>query len=190
MQLFITAGQWCRGRMTALDLICLFEAVSNVHGGSINSCCMQLFATSVQRSWGVGWSVEFFLIGQNRSTNQRSGMNSKISPANACQSFTFSQNSRGPKYYIFCENWHAASFYIKEQTHKCKFEIWLLKSTSTILDPRKSRFLVFVETPPPQKKKKIHFFVFWPWFSFLNNRHTNVLMFSNFENAQKKLMQF
>ena len=47
---------------------------------------------------------------------------------------------------FFAENWHEASFYIKEQTQKYKFEIWLFKST--ILDPRKSAFLVFVENPP------------------------------------------
>ena len=46
---------------------------------------------------------------------------------------------------LFCENWHGASFYIKEQTQKYKFEIWLLKST--ILDPQKSAFLVFEEKP-------------------------------------------
>ena len=49
---------------------------------------------------------------------------------------------------FFDENWHEASFYIKEQTQKYKFEIWLLKST--ILDPQKSAFLVFEENP--QKK--------------------------------------
>ena len=41
---------------------------------------------------------------------------------------------------FFDENWHAASFYIKEQTQKYKFENWLFKST--ILDPQKSAFLV------------------------------------------------
>ena len=34
---------------------------------------------------------------------------------------------------IFCENWQEASFYIKEQTQKNKFDIWVLKAT--ILDP-------------------------------------------------------
>ena len=41
-----------------------------------------------------------------------------------------------------------ASFYIKEQIQKYKFEIWLLKSTyNTILDPTKTVFLVFEENP-------------------------------------------
>ena len=31
------------------------------------------------------------------------------------------------------------------------------------------------------------FFVFWPWFSFKNNGHTNVLQVGIFENALKKL---
>ena len=47
---------------------------------------------------------------------------------------------------FFDENWHAASFYIKEQTQKYKFEIWLKKITN--LDPRKSALLVFKENPP------------------------------------------
>ena len=28
-----------------------------------------------------------------------------------------------PQYNIFCENWHEASFYIKEQKQKNKFKI-------------------------------------------------------------------
>ena len=48
---------------------------------------------------------------------------------------------------IFCENpdRHDASFYIKEQTQKNKFEIRVLKTT--ILAPQKSVFLVFEEKP-------------------------------------------
>ena len=82
---------------------------------------------------------------------------------------------------FFDENWHWASFYIKEQTQKYKFEIWLLKST--ILDPRKSAFLVFEENPP-----KNVFFMFWLWFRFKNNKSTIVLLVSIFENAKKKLL--
>ena len=68
-----------------------------------------------------------------------------------------SKKFQGAQILIFYdENWYAASFYIKEQTQKCKFEIWLLKST--ILDLPKSAFLVFEENPPPPKKKC--FFVF------------------------------
>ena len=56
---------------------------------------------------------------------------------------------QGAQILIFVgENWHEASFYIKKQTQKYKFEIWLLKTT--ILDPQKSAFLVFEEKPPIQ----------------------------------------
>ena len=44
---------------------------------------------------------------------------------------------------FFDENWHEASFYIKKQTQKYKFEIRLLKSTV----PPKSVFLFFEENP-------------------------------------------
>ena len=47
---------------------------------------------------------------------------------------------------FFCENRHYASFYIKEQSQKNKFKIWVLKTT--ILDPRKSAFWVFKEKNP------------------------------------------
>ena len=60
--------------------------------------------------------------------------------------FSYSKNSREPNINIFCENWCKAFFYIKEQTQKYNFEIWLFKST--ILDPWKSEFLVFEENPP------------------------------------------
>ena len=66
--------------------------------------------------------------------------------AHAHQSYYFQKIPGGPNINIFCENWHGASFYIKEHMQKYKFEIWLLKST--ILDPRKSEFLVFEENPP------------------------------------------
>ena len=56
---------------------------------------------------------------------------------------------QGAQILIFVvENWHEASFYIKKQTQKYKFEIWLLKST--ILDQRKSAFLVYEEKKPKQ----------------------------------------
>ena len=52
---------------------------------------------------------------------------------------------------------------------------------TTILDPRKSVFLVFEEKP------QIFFFqVFWLLFSFKNNRHTNVLLVGILENTLKK----
>ena len=49
---------------------------------------------------------------------------------------------------FFCENWHEASFHIKEQKQKYKFKIWVLKTT--ILDPQKGVFLVFKEKPLKQ----------------------------------------
>ena len=68
-------------------------------------------------------------------------------PAHVCPSFHFKKIPGGPNINIFfCENWQGASFYIKEQTQKNKFEIFLLKST--ILNPQKSAFLVFEENPP------------------------------------------
>ena len=35
-------------------------------------------------------------------------------------------------------------------------------------------------------QKKQIFFVFWLWFSFKNNKHTNVILFGIFENAPTK----
>ena len=72
-----------------------------------------------------------FLIGQNRSTNQRSGMTLEVQiqifSVRACQSFHL-QKFQGAQILIFVDqHWHIASFYIKEQTQKYKFEIWLLK---------------------------------------------------------------
>ena len=46
---------------------------------------------------------------------------------------------------FFCENRLEAFFYIKEQSQKNKFKIWVLKTT--ILYPWKSAFLVFEEKP-------------------------------------------
>ena len=78
----------------------------------------------------IGWSVEFCLIGQNRSTNQSSGMILEVQIQNfsalalgAHQSFSFQKIPGGPNINIFCENWYEASFYNKEQMQKYKFEI-------------------------------------------------------------------
>ena len=65
--------------------------------------------------------------------------------AHAHQSFLFQKIPGDPNINIFCENWHEAFFYIKEQTQKNKFKIWALETT--ILDPRKSTFLVLKKTP-------------------------------------------
>ena len=97
----------------------------------------------------------FFFIWQNRSSNQRSCMILEVQFQNfdaraECTSphtskFSFSKNSREPNINIFCENWCKAFFYIKEQTQKYNFEIWLFKST--ILDPQKVRFWFLKKTP-------------------------------------------
>ena len=83
--------------------------------------------------------------------------------------FSFSKN--------FDANLHEASFYIKEQTHKYKFEIWLFKSA--ILDPQKSALLIFEENPP----KNIFL-----GFSFKNNRHTNVFWLVFLKMHRKKVI--
>ena len=51
--------------------------------------------------------------------------------------FSFSKIPGGPNINNFCETWHEASFYIKEQMQKNKFEILVLKTT--ILDPQKTK---------------------------------------------------
>ena len=51
--------------------------------------------------------------------------------------FSFSKIPGGPNINNFCETWHEASFYIKEQMQKNKFEILVLKTT--ILDPKKQK---------------------------------------------------
>ena len=56
----------------------------------------------------------------------------QIFGAPARQSFYFQKIPGGLNINIFCENRHEASIYIKEQTQKNKFEIWVLKTT--ILD--------------------------------------------------------
>ena len=90
----------------------------------------------------------FFLIGQNRLTNQRSGMilEVQIRSFGARQSFHFQKIPGGLNINIFFENWYKASFYNKVQKQKYKFEIRLLKST--ILDPQKVRFWVLKKTSP------------------------------------------
>ena len=60
----------------------------------------------------IGWSVEFFLIGKNRASNQRSGMILEVQIRNfgaraiasagaRLSKFSFSKNSRGLKYEYF-----------------------------------------------------------------------------------------
>ena len=51
------------------------------------------------------------------------GTRAPRAPAQACQSLHFQKITGGPNIIIFCENWHEASFYIKEQLQKYKFEI-------------------------------------------------------------------
>ena len=67
---------------------------------------------------------------------------------------------------------------IKEQTQIKKFEIWFLETN--ILDPRKSAFL-FLKKNHTQNCSLL-------WFSFLNNKPTNVLLVGIFLNTLKKLL--
>ena len=62
------------------------------------------------------------------------------------QGFHFQKIPGGLNIITYCENQHVASFYIKKQIQKNKFEIRFLKTS--ILDPQKSTFLVFEEKPP------------------------------------------
>ena len=94
---------------------------------------------------------KFFLIRQNRSSNQRSSIILEVQLQNSAQgrqSYHFQKIPRGPNINLFFENWHEAFFYIKEQKQKYKFKIGLLKSTGTILDTPKRAILVFEENPP------------------------------------------
>ena len=72
----------------------------------------------------TGGVWNFCLIGQNRSTNQRSGMilevQIQIFGAHV-KVFIFKKFQGAQILIFFCENWHEASFYNKEQTQKYKF---------------------------------------------------------------------
>ena len=85
----------------------------------------------------IGWSVEIFLIGQNRSTNQRSGMilevQIQIFGAHV-KVFIFKKFQGAQILIFFCENWHEASFYIKEQ----KACVWFFEK-----NPPKNVFFMF-----------------------------------------------
>ena len=85
--------------------------------------------------------IFLLLIWPKTALNQRSGMILEVQ----IQSFHFPKIPGGLNIKFFCENRHEASFYIKEQMQENKFEISVLKTT--ILDPRKSAFLVFDEKP-------------------------------------------
>ena len=104
------------------------------------------------------WAWKFFLIRQNRSTNQRSvmilevqiqifGEHAPCAPAHARQSFHFQKIPEGPNINHFLWKLAWSFFYFKEQMKKYKFEILLLKST--ILDPQKEHF--WLEENPPKK---------------------------------------
>ena len=121
-------------------------------------------------------SVEFFLIGPNRSSNQWSGMILEVHFQNfgtrshmlhRCtyvKVFIFKKFQGAQILIFFCENWQGASFYIKEQSQKYKFEIW-------ILNPRKVHFWFMKKTPP-----KYVFLLFRLWFSFKNNWSTKGIL--------------
>ena len=68
------------------------------------------------------WSVEIFLIGQNRSSKILEVQFQNLG-ARSRQSFHFQKIPGHPNINIFFENWQEASFYIKEQTQKYNFEI-------------------------------------------------------------------
>ena len=94
-----------------------------------------------------------FLIGQNRSTNQRSGMifksKSKFSLcalAVRIKVFIFKKFQGAQLLKFIGENWHAASLYNKEQTQKYKFEIWLLKKYHFGPPPKKVCFWLLKKT--------------------------------------------
>ena len=60
------------------------------------------------------WSVEFFFIGQNRSSNQRSGMILEAVQEHTRQSFHFLKVPWAQILTFWGENWNEAFFYIKE----------------------------------------------------------------------------
>ena len=123
-------------------------------------------------------------------------------------------NSGGPKYSVFGENWHEASFNIKEQT---QIFFWNLSSKAIYFDPRKISFLVFEEKSPQiiflsvsnvfkakaekfwtnklvdhQKSALLSFetklfFLLFFCFSFKNIRRTNVVLVYIFENTLTKV---
>ena len=96
----------------------------------------------------LGWSVEFFW--SDRTGQVTIGMIPKFWRTHAqptcVKEFIFKKLQRAQILIFFGENWQGAFFYIKQQTQKYKYEIWLFKSI--ILDPKKSVFLVFEENPP------------------------------------------
>ena len=73
-------------------------------------------------------------MGQNRSTNQRSGIILEVQIQNFSERERCTRRCTSVKVFIFkkfqgaeisiffCENWHETSFYNKEQTQKYKFE--------------------------------------------------------------------
>ena len=120
--------------------------------GVLHVSAFGLMSVRFEPFYILGWSVEIFLIGQFKRTRVKV--------------FIFKKFQGAEILIFFDENWHAASFYNKEQMQKYKFEICIYHFT--ILYPWKSACLVFEENPP----KKI-FFVFWLWFSFKNNTDQN-----------------
>ena len=78
-----------------------------------------IFGFILNKAYVVGWSVEFFFLGQNRSSNQRSGMILEVQIQNfgagACAlKLSFWKNPGGLNINNFCET----SFYIEEQMQK------------------------------------------------------------------------
>ena len=131
----------------------------------------------------------FFWIGQNRSSNQkvRYDFRSPIpkfrhthalrSPSHARQSFHFKKFQGAQILIFFFMKIGMELLFTLKNKHRntnLKFDFLKVQHFGT----PKSAFLV----------QKNVFFVFRLWFSFENNRRTNVLLVSIFENTQKKLL--
>ena len=88
----------------------------------------------------------YFLIGQNKSSNQKSGMILEVQIQNfsthtSVKVFIF-KKYQGAQILIFlCENWHEASFYIKERMQENKFDILSFKNY--YFGPPKKRVFAF-----------------------------------------------
>ena len=96
--------------------------VSGVMSKKISSIFLRVFP--LIKSCAVRWSVEFFLIGQKRSTNERSGMILEVQIqyfGSRRSKFSFQKIPGGLNINILCENWYEASFYNKEQAQKYEF---------------------------------------------------------------------
>ena len=118
-----------------------------------SQCIQQLTIASNYKEawWALGWSVEFFLIGLNRSSSQRSGMILEVqiqsfsARAGARTSkFEFSINSRGLKYQYFLVKIGMKLPFTIKKTRNTNLRV----SKLFYFTPPKSAFLVFEEKHP------------------------------------------